>query len=342
MDRLGEIPNFTAHFESQDSFRNQLAGAGPYDPAAQHAVGLGIDEPFGQAVGSTQRLSTAAGRPWIHGDFILAAGCFGVFFGESSPGDFRIRKYHRRDSGRMEFSSSAEYRLDRDFRLVGRLVGQHWLTDDVADLGMAFIIMAPRRIAEAERHLRAGKWKQARMDLGTNVRGKKLGIVGLGRVGSALAKRAEGFGLDIGFHDIVEKDVPYRRYPDLLSLAEDSDILFVSCQGGESTRNLINAEVFDALGPKGFLVNVARGTIVDEDALVAALQDKRIAGAAVDVFRDEPNAPEALMATENIVMTPHIASSTHETRRAMADLVLANLRAHFAGEPVPTPVPDQR
>ena len=216
------------------------------------------------------------------------------------------------------------------------------LTDDVADLGMAFIIMAPRRIAEAERHLRAGKWKQARMDLGTNVRGKKLGIVGLGRVGSALAKRAEGFGLDIGFHDIVEKDVPYRRYPDLLSLAEDSDILFVSCQGGESTRNLINAEVFDALGPKGFLVNVARGTIVDEDALVAALQDKRIAGAAVDVFRDEPNAPEALMATENIVMTPHIASSTHETRRAMADLVLANLRAHFAGEPVPTPVPDQR
>ena len=216
------------------------------------------------------------------------------------------------------------------------------LTDDVADLGMAFIIMAPRRIAEAERHLRAGKWKQARMDLGTNVRGKKLGIVGLGRVGSAVAERAEGFGLDIGFHDIVEKDVPYRKYPDLLSMAEDSDILFVSCQGGESTCNLINAEVFDALGPKGFLVNVARGTIVDEDALVAALQDKRIAGAAVDVFRDEPNAPEALMAIENIVMTPHIASSTHETRRAMADLVLANLRAHFAGEPVPTPVPDQR
>ena len=125
-------------------------------------------------------------------------------------------------------------------------------------------------------------------------------------------------------------------------MAEDSDILFVSCQGGETTRNLINGPVFDALGSKGFLVNVARGTIVDEDALIAALQEKRIAGAAVDVFRDEPNAPEALMATENVVMTPHIASSTHETRRAMADLVLANLRAHFAGKPVPTPVPDQR
>lgn len=215
------------------------------------------------------------------------------------------------------------------------------LTDDVADLGMAFIIMAPRRIAEAERYLRAGKWLQARMDLGTNLRGKKLGIVGLGRVGSALARRAEGFGLDIGFHDIVPKDVPYRSYPSLMALAEDSDILFVSCQGGDSTRGLIDASVLEALGPKGFLVNVARGTILDEDALIAALQEKRIAGAAVDVFRDEPNAPEALMTTENIVMTPHIASSTHETRRAMADLVLANLRAHFAGEPVPTPVPDQ-
>ena len=216
------------------------------------------------------------------------------------------------------------------------------LTDDVADLGMAFIIMAPRRIAEAERHLRAGKWLQGRMDLGTNLRGKKLGIVGLGRVGSALAKRAEGFGLDIGYHDIVPKDASYRSYPGLLSLAEDSDILFVSCQGGDSTRNLINADVFDALGPTGFLVNVARGTIVDEDKLIAALQEKRIAGAAVDVFRDEPNAPEALMSVENVVMTPHIASSTHETRRAMADLVLANLRSHFAGQPVPTPVPDQR
>jgi hydroxypyruvate reductase len=204
------------------------------------------------------------------------------------------------------------------------------LTDDVADLGIA------------ERYLRAGKWLQARMDLGTNLRGKKLGIVGLGRVGSALARRAEGFGLDIGFHDIVPKDVSYRSYPSLQALAEDSDILFVSCQGGDSTKGLIDAAVLDALGPKGFLVNVARGTILDEDALISALQEKRIAGAAVDVFRDEPNAPDALMMTENIVMTPHIASSTHETRRAMADLVLANLRAHFAGDAVPTPVPDQR
>ena len=135
-----------------------------------------------------------------------------------------------------------------------------------------------------------------------------------------------------------------KQLTDLRQVIVERDATIIRSQEEPDAAkgNLINAEVFDALGPKGFLVNVARGTIVDEDALVAALQDKRIAGAAVDVFRDEPNAPEALMATENIVMTPHIASSTHETRRAMADLVLANLRAHFAGEPVPTPVPDQR
>lgn len=216
------------------------------------------------------------------------------------------------------------------------------LTDDVADLGMAFIVMAPRRIAESERFLRAGKWQRGRMDLGTNLRSKKLGIVGLGRVGSALARRAAGFELEIGYYDIVAKPgVAYRAYPDLIALAAASDILFVSCQGGATTRGLIDASVLDALGPKGFLVNVARGTIVDEDALVAALQEKRIAGAALDVFRDEPNAPVALTEMENVVVTPHIASSTAETRRAMADLVLANLRAHFAGEPVPTPVPNQ-
>ena len=213
------------------------------------------------------------------------------------------------------------------------------LTDDVADLGMAFIIMAPRRIAESERYLRAGKWRQARMEFGTNLRGKKLGILGLGRVGSALAKRAQAFGLEIGFHDIAPKpDAPYRRYASLRSMAADCDILFVSCQGGPSTRKLVDAAVLNALGPNGFLVNVARGTIVDQQALVAALRDKRIAGAAIDVFEDEPNAPAELFNAENIVMTPHIASSTTETRRAMADLMLENLRLHFAGQPVKTPV----
>jgi len=213
------------------------------------------------------------------------------------------------------------------------------LTDDVADLGMAFIVMAPRRIGESERFLRAGKWRRGRMDLGTNLRGKKLGILGLGRVGGALARRAQGFGLDIGYHDIVAKpDAPYRVYDSLRAMAAACDILFVSCQGGPSTRKLVDAAVLDELGPNGFLVNVARGTIVDQRALVAALSDGRIAGAALDVFEDEPNAPAELFEAENVIMTPHIASSTAETRRAMADLVLENLRLHFAGEAVKTPV----
>jgi lactate dehydrogenase-like 2-hydroxyacid dehydrogenase len=216
------------------------------------------------------------------------------------------------------------------------------LTGDVADLAMTFILMAPRRIGEAERYLRAGRWRQGRMDLGTTVRGKRLGILGLGRIGSAVARRAEVFGLNIAYHDIKPMgDLTYRSYPTLRDLADASDILLVSCEGGEANRGLVDATVLDALGPAGFLINAARGAIVDQAALVAALRDGRIAGAALDVFDGEPEVPAELMAMENVVLTPHIASSTHETRRAMADLVYDNLRAHFDGKPVLTPVPPQ-
>ncbi len=216
------------------------------------------------------------------------------------------------------------------------------LTGDVADLAMTFILMAPRRIGEAERFLRQGKWLQGRMDLGTTVRGKRLGILGLGRIGKAVARRAEVFGLHIAYHDIKPMgDLAYRSYPTLLDLAGASDILLVACEGGEATRGLVDAGVLAALGPTGFLINAARGTIVDQTALLAALQDGRIAGAALDVFDGEPEVPAELMAMENVVLTPHIASSTHETRRAMADLVYDNLRAHFDGKPVITPVPPQ-
>jgi lactate dehydrogenase-like 2-hydroxyacid dehydrogenase len=216
------------------------------------------------------------------------------------------------------------------------------LTGDVADLAMAFILMVTRRIGESERFLRQGRWSQGRMDLGTTVRGKRLGILGLGRIGSAVAKRAEVFGLNVGYHDIKPMgDLPYRAYPTLLELAIASDILLVACEGGQATRGLVTAEVLDALGPTGFLVNTARGTIVDQPALVDALRGGRIAGAALDVFDGEPNVPADLAAMENVVLTPHIASSTHETRRAMADLVYDNLCAHFDGKPVLTPVPQQ-
>ena len=216
------------------------------------------------------------------------------------------------------------------------------LTGDVADLAMTFILMAPRRIGEAERFLRQGKWRQGRMDLGTTVRGKRLGILGLGRIGKAVARRAEVFGLNIGYHDIKPMgDLPYRSYPTLIELAAASDILLVACEGGRATRGLVDAAVLEALGPSGFLINTARGSIVDQPALVRALCDGRIAGAALDVFDGEPEVPAELLALENVILTPHIASSTHETRRAMADLVYDNLRAHFDGKPVLTPVPPQ-
>jgi hydroxypyruvate reductase len=216
------------------------------------------------------------------------------------------------------------------------------LTGDVADLVMTFILMAPRRIGEAERFLRQGKWLGGRMDLGTTVRGKRLGILGLGRIGRAVARRAEVFGLHIAYHDIKPLgDLAYRSYPSLLDLAEASDMLLIACEGGQATRGLIDGAVLNALGPAGFLINAARGTIIDQAAMVAALREGRIAGAALDVFDGEPNVPAELMAMENVVLTPHIASSTHETRRAMGDLVYDNLRAHFDGKPVLTPVPPQ-
>jgi hydroxypyruvate reductase len=216
------------------------------------------------------------------------------------------------------------------------------LTGDVADLAMAFILMLPRRIGESERFLRDGKWLKGRMDLGTTVRGKRLGILGLGRIGKAVARRAEVFGLQIGYHDIKPLgDMTYRSYPGVVELAEASDILLVTCEGGESNRGVVDAAVLDALGPNGFIVNTARGPIIDQDALVKALLDERIAGAALDVFDGEPAVPEAMIGMENVVLTPHIASSTHETRRAMGDLVYDNIRAHFDGKAVLTPVPPQ-
>ncbi len=217
------------------------------------------------------------------------------------------------------------------------------LTGDVADLAMTFILMAPRRIGEAERFLRDGKWLQGRMELGTTVRGKRLGILGLGRIGKAVARRAEVFGLHIGYFDIKPMgDLPYRYYPTLLELAAASDILLVACEGGEANRGLVSADVIEAVGPNGFLVNTARGPIVDQTALVSALKAGRLKGAALDVFDGEPQVPAELMAMENVVLTPHIASSTDETRRAMGDLVYDNLRAHFDGKQVLTPVPPQK
>ena len=214
------------------------------------------------------------------------------------------------------------------------------LNDCVADLAMGLLIDGARRIAAADRFVRRGDWLQGRFPLATKVSGKRLGIVGLGRIGQAVARRAAGFDMDIAYHNRRPVDgVAWRHEPALLALAEWADFLVLTVAASADTRHLINADVLAALGPKGLLVNVARGSVVDEAGLIACLQNGSLGGAALDVFEDEPHVPEALLALDQVVLTPHMASGTHETRQAMADLTLANLRAGLAGERLPARAP---
>src|SRR5689334_9401664 len=213
------------------------------------------------------------------------------------------------------------------------------LTDDVADLGVALLLAASRRICQGDRHVRSGAWLKGDMALMRKFTGSKVGILGLGRIGQAIARRCAAFDSEIAWHGPRAKpDVPWRFVPSLVALAKESDFRVLSCPGGAATRNLVDRSVLDALGPQGILVNVSRGSVVDEAALVAALADGRLGGAALDVFVDEPRVPPALFAMDNVVLQPHVASATVETRGAMGDLVINNLRNHFAGRPVITPV----
>jgi lactate dehydrogenase-like 2-hydroxyacid dehydrogenase len=212
------------------------------------------------------------------------------------------------------------------------------LTDCVADLTLSLLLAVARRICAADRYVRAGRWLQGPMPLASKVGGKTCGIVGLGRIGMAIAKRAEAFGMRIAYHGPRSKDVPYRYYPALTELARDADYLVLTTPGGAETRHLVDAAVIDALGPEGTLINVARGSVVDEAALVEALRSGRLGAAGLDVYQHEPQVPDALLAMDNVVLLPHIGSATRETRAAMGELTVANLRAHFAGEPVLTRV----
>ena len=213
------------------------------------------------------------------------------------------------------------------------------LTDCVADLGMGLTINLARNLVAADRFVRAGDWTKGLFPLATKLGDKTMGIVGLGRIGKAVARRAEAFGMRVVYYG--RRCVPeatYSFYDDLIAMARDSDYLMLTCPGGEATRNLIDAKVIAALGPEGMLVNIARGSVVDQPALIAALQSRQLAGAALDVYADEPRVPEALMKLDNVVLAPHIASATHATRRAMGNLMVDNLLAHFAGQPLLTPV----
>ncbi len=213
------------------------------------------------------------------------------------------------------------------------------ITTTVADLGMGLVLAVMRRIAEGDRFVRAGKWAAGPLTPGRDIGGKTLGIVGLGRIGREIARRAEAFGMKVLWHGPRAKpEVSWPFHADLRDMARLSDCLLAICPLTPETRGLIDARVLDALGPDGFLVNVARGPVVDQAALIAALKEKRIAGAALDVFWDEPQVPAELLVMENVVLTPHVGSTVKEIREERGRKLLANVRAHFAGKPVPNPV----
>lgn len=214
------------------------------------------------------------------------------------------------------------------------------LTDDVADLGLALLLATARSLCVGDRFVRAGSWSGTKaLPLGTKVSGKRLGIFGMGRIGREIAARAQGFKMSIAYTDLQRmEDLPYDFFESAETLAANVDFFVVSAAGGAQSRGAIGKDVLNALGPEGILVNIARGSVVDEPALVSALVEGRLGGAGLDVFADEPNVPEALMALDNVVLQPHRASATFDTRIAMGDLVLANLAAHFAGRELKTPV----
>jgi hydroxypyruvate reductase len=216
------------------------------------------------------------------------------------------------------------------------------LTDDVADVAVGLILMTGRGFVRANRFVHAGEWVRRSPELSTKLSGRAVGIVGLGRIGKAIAHRVEAMGMQVAYTGRKPQDVAYRYVPDLAVLAAQVDFLVVACPGGAATHHLIDARVLTALGAKGTLINIARGSIVDEAALTRALGDGTIKGAGLDVFADEPRIPQALLALDNVVLLPHVGSATKETRKAMADLCKANLDAWFTQRSVCTLVPELR
>ena len=215
------------------------------------------------------------------------------------------------------------------------------LNDDVADLAMGLLLSAARQLPAADRYVRGGLWPSGPMPLARKVSGARLGLVGMGRIGQAIAQRALGFNMSIAYTARSPRpSLPYAYHPTAEALASQVDFLVVITPGGAGTRKLIDARVLRALGPMGFLVNVARGSVVDELALIEALEGGVIAGAGLDVFEDEPRVPQRLLDLHKVVLTPHIGSATSSTRQAMADLSFDNLALGLAGKPVLTPVPE--
>jgi lactate dehydrogenase-like 2-hydroxyacid dehydrogenase len=216
------------------------------------------------------------------------------------------------------------------------------LTEEVADTALGLLLCTVREFPQAERHLRAGKWLEKGYRLSpATLRDRTVGLVGMGAIGQAIARRLDAFKVPVVYHTRRPRaDVPYRHYPDLMAMARDVDILLVIVPGGPSTQNMINAQVLDALGPDGIFINMARGSVVDELALIKALQQKRILSAGLDVYANEPRVPKELIEMENVVLFPHLGSASEATRRAMDQVVVDNLLAWGAGKPPLTPVPE--
>lgn len=209
------------------------------------------------------------------------------------------------------------------------------LNDAVAELTIGLMVSLARRIPQADQFVRQGKWPAASFGLFSELTGKTVGILGLGRIGKEIAVRAQAMKMRVVYHGRkAQPNVPYIYYDDLVDMARDSDWLVIIAPGGKGTEGIVSRAVLEALGSKGRLVNVARGTLVDEPALVELLRNGGLGGAALDVFVDEPTVPEALFGLDNVVLSPHQGSATHQTRTAMGDLLVANLDAHFAGDPL--------
>jgi lactate dehydrogenase-like 2-hydroxyacid dehydrogenase len=248
---------------------------------------------------------------------------------------------------RLEFVSSFGVGYDH---IDAAWAGQHGivvthtpgvLDAETADTAMALTLNAVKRIPQAERYLRSGHWPEGPFPLSASLRDRTMGILGLGRIGKEIAKRALSFGVEVVYHGRKpQDDAPYLYYPSLLAMAKACDILMISAPGGASTRKIVDGEILEALGPNGVLINIARGSLVDEDALVEALTTGKILAAGLDVFEHEPHVPDALMKLDNVVLTPHVGSATVPTRQAMANLVVANLFSWMDGKGPMTPVPE--
>lgn len=232
--------------------------------------------------------------------------------------------------------------VDLDFvrtRQIAVTITSGVLTNDVADLAMGLLLAGARKLCLGDRFVREGQWLTGGLPLATQVSGKRIGLLGMGNIGQAIARRARGFDMEVLYTDRKKvTGLDYQWCADLHTLAHESDFLVIAASGGEANRGIIDASVFNVMSGHAWLINIARGSLVDEKALIDALQKGVIAGAGLDVFADEPNVPAQLIALDNVVLQPHVASATHETRQKMSDVVFANVAAYFAGVRLPNAI----